>query len=84
MHLSFMFSDIKLFTHSLLCAISIIFLLFKGDILLNGECIAIDYLTRTYCYLAPITMLGIFPILASFKFSTIDDEDDEGDEMIAA
>lgn len=28
-------------------------------------------------------MMGIFPILASFKFSTIDDEDDEGEEMIA-
>lgn len=29
-------------------------------------------------------MMGIFPILASFKFSTIDDEDEEGEEIIAA
>lgn len=37
---------------------------------------SLDFITRTYCFLAPVNMMGMIPILASFKFETIDEEED--------
>lgn len=28
----------------------------------------IDFIIKSYCYLAPVNMLGLIPILTSFKF----------------
>lgn len=38
---------------------------------------ALDFITKTYCFLAPVNLLGIIPILSSFKFESMDDEPEE-------
>lgn len=37
----------------------------------------LDFITRTYCFLAPVNLMGIIPILTSLKFETIDDEEED-------
>lgn len=37
----------------------------------------LDFITRTYCFLAPVNLIGMIPILASFKFETIDEDEED-------
>ncbi|KAM3145421.1 hypothetical protein pb186bvf_002465 [Paramecium bursaria] len=55
----------------------IVYYVEAGDIIENRKCLSIDFITRTYCYTAPITMLGIFPIMNSLNFSFVNDDEEE-------
>ncbi|CAK80775.1 unnamed protein product (macronuclear) [Paramecium tetraurelia] len=55
----------------------IVYFVQSGDIKENQECMPLDFITRTYCFLAPVNLIGMIPILASFKFETIDEEEED-------